>query len=140
MMQMEEGRGESRCVICGEKKPGLQIRADNVVRCMRWFNRKVLKKYRNYRLVVCKDCYIRYKKARRSYVRKQAIYVSIGVIFTILLLIFSGWNFSALLYGAVLTFFMYLLSLISYVPAIDVPETAAHSRVKRSPRGSSPRT
>lgn len=131
-MRMEKDRRESRCVICGEKKPGLRIQEDSVVRCMRWFNRKVLKKYRNYNLVVCKDCYIKYKKARRSYVRKQVAYLSIGVIFTIMLLIFSGWNLSALLYGAILTFFMYLLSLISYVPALNAPENAAQSRGKRS--------
>ena len=129
-MHMERKKSESRCVVCGNAKKGLPIKEDNVIRSIRWFNRTVLKKFRNYSLVVCKDCYIKYKKARRSYVKKRAAYVSIGIVFTILLLLFSNGDLSAVLYGIVLIIFMYLLSLISYVPALRTPvkEEANHKK------------
>jgi len=115
-----QGRGESRCIYCGQPKPGLPVREDNVIRCVRWFNRKMLRKYRNYRLVVCRACYPGYKKARSRYVKKQATYLIIGFLFAGLLVAVSGGSGFAFIYGAAIVAFMYALSLVSYVPALDV--------------------
>jgi hypothetical protein len=111
---------EPRCIICGQEKDGIQIKEDNVIRAMRWFNRKIMKRERNFKLVVCKDCYMKYSKARKSYQKKQVTYLVIGVLFAALLIAVSEGNIFAVVYGLVIILVMYGLSLISYVPALDV--------------------
>lgn len=121
---IREGRGEMRCVYCGQARPGLRVREDYVIKAMRWFNRSVLHKYRNYTLVVCKECYPTYKKSRAKYARKQITYVVIGFLFAGLLVAVSGGNAFAFLYGMAVIVFMYALSLISYVPSLKEEEGA----------------
>ncbi len=111
-------RKEPRCIYCGGEKDGIEVREDAVVAAMRWFNRRVLKKYRNYKLVVCKECYLDYKKARKRFMRKQVSYLAIGFLFAALLIAVSPDNAFTYVYGIVVITFMYLLSLVSYVPAL----------------------
>ncbi len=128
---MEMAKREPRCIYCGKKRDGLGIREDYVIRAVRWFNRKVLHRYHNYRLVVCRDCYLNYRKARARYLKKQATYLAIGIIFAGLLIFVSSANLFAFAYGIAIILFMYLLSLVSYVPALEVGQEKKEGRLAR---------
>ncbi len=112
--------------MCGKAIDGVEVKNDYVLDAIRFFNRKILHKYRNYKLVVCKDCYLKYNKGRKGFVKKQATYIGIGVIFAIFLMIGSGGNLLALLYGIIVIAFMYVLSLISYLPALKISDANIH--------------
>ncbi len=114
-----QAKREPRCIYCGSAKDGLAVREDAVIASIRWFNRRILGRYRNYRLVVCKDCYLNYRKARKKYVRKQASYLVVGLLFAGLLVAVSPGNLFAYLFGFAIIAFMYLLSLVSYLPALE---------------------
>ena len=90
---------ESRCIICGEKKNGLAVRNDYVIESVRWFKKNVTKNEKNYRLVVCKDCFLKYKKARDSYQRKELMYTTLGAVFAVLLVFISRFSISAFAAG-----------------------------------------
>lgn len=112
---------ESRCVICGGKKNGLEVRDDYVINAVRWFKRNITRNEKNYRLVVCKECFLRYKKARNSYQRKQIAYISIGVVFAAVLVFASSDKLLTMVYGIAIVIFMYLLSQLSYMPGVEIP-------------------
>ncbi|HUY70206.1 MAG TPA: hypothetical protein VMV00_01400 [Candidatus Baltobacteraceae bacterium] len=110
---------EDRCIICGEPRRGLRVKEDYQIRAIRWFKKSILRNEKGYGLVVCKECYPKYKKAKDSYNRKQGIYIGIGVLFAFALGIFSGGNIlPAILYGGIVIVFMYALSQISYMPDV----------------------
>jgi hypothetical protein len=111
-----------RCIICGQDKDGLDVKDDYVIKAIRAFKRHVTKNERNYRLTVCRECYKNYTKSRDSYVRRMVLYVSIGVIFTLVLTFAAG--FRALPVGIFIIVLMYLLSLLSYTPAVILPKVA----------------
>jgi len=118
-MAKKDSNTGPRCIICGEAKEGLPVEEDYIIATIRWINRSVFKKYRNHRLVVCKECYLKYSKQRERYVHKQITYIAIGVLFT-LALFFVSYNPISLLYGIAVIVFMYALSLISYIPALNI--------------------
>lgn len=110
---------EDRCIICGEPKRGLAVREDYQIRTIRWFKKNVTRNERGYSLVVCKECYPKYRKAKDSYNKKQGIYLGIGVLFAFFLGAFSGSNIlPAIAFGAVVIVFMYALAQLSYMPDI----------------------
>lgn len=128
-----QGKREPRCIYCGAAKAGLAVREDFVIASMRWINRTLFRRYRNYRLVVCKDCYMNYRKARKKYVRKQVSYLVLGFLFAALLVAVSPGNAFAYVFGFAIIAFMYLLSLVSYLPALesDAPaETGGGNKAK----------
>jgi hypothetical protein len=111
------------CIMCGEEKNGLDVREDRVIGAMRWVKRNITKNAKNYHMVVCKDDFLKYKKRREGYERKQIIYIAIGVLFLALLLLFANGRYlGAIFYGLCIILFMYLLSLISYIPALEIPK------------------
>lgn len=110
-----------KCIICGKDKDGLEIKEDYVIEFIRLFNRKVLKKENHFKLVVCKECYINYKKMRNKFVRRQIMYIALGVIFAAMLFISSA-NPVSLLAGIGIIIFLYLLSLLSYMPELKIKE------------------
>jgi hypothetical protein len=90
---------------------------------MRWVKRNITKNAKNYQMVVCKDDFLKYKKKREGYERKQILYIIIGILFLVLLLIFANGRYlGAIVYGFAIIIFMYLLSLISYMPAVEMPK------------------
>ncbi len=113
---------ESKCIICGEGKNGLEVRNDHIIEAVRWFKRNVTKSEKNYRLVVCKECFLKYRKARDSYQRKEIMYTMIGAVFTALLLAVSDFSLAAFGVGIAITACMYLLSQLSYMPSVQMPE------------------
>jgi hypothetical protein len=116
---------ESRCIICGEKRNGLAVSSDHTLAALRWFKKNVTRNEKGYNLVVCRDCYLKYKKARDSYQRKQVAYVSLGVAITIFFVAFSTERLLALLVGFILIAFLYLLSQLSYMPGVILPKAKA---------------
>jgi uncharacterized membrane protein (DUF485 family) len=111
------------CIMCGKEKSGLDVKEDHVIWAMRWIKRNITRNPKNYKMVVCKEDFLAYKKKRDSYERKQIIYLIIGFLFLVLLVSFArGRIFGAIFYGVLVMAFMYLLSLISYIPAVDMPD------------------
>ena len=117
-MEMEKRRGP-RCIICNEEKDGLQIKEDNVVHALRWLNSHTIKhKNPNYP-VVCRECFTKYRKLRKSYERKLVSYLIIGFLFAGFITVGSGGKPLSFLFGFLIIAFMYLLSLINYIPELD---------------------
>ena len=113
-------QNEPRCIICGEQKQGLPVQTDWVIESIRWIKKNITKNEKNYQLVVCKECYPKYKKMYSSYKNKQAFYIVLGVIFTALLFFASRYNIFSLISGLILLLFLYILSLLSYMPALKI--------------------
>jgi hypothetical protein len=112
--------GAPRCIMCGDEREGLGVKEDLVIKAIRQFKRKVTKNEKGFRLVVCRDCYAKYDKLRSKYERRQMTYVALGLVLTITLAIVSQ-SVVALLYGLALTLLLCLLSLVGYVPALNMP-------------------
>jgi hypothetical protein len=121
---MAATRGESRCIICGERKEGLEVRSDSIIGAMRWFKRNVTKNEKGYRLVVCKGCYLDYAKQRRKFERRQALYITIGVIFALVLVFVSINKITGVLYAIAVVVFMYILSILTYTPQLNMPKAS----------------
>ena len=105
---------------CGERKDGLEIRNDYVIEAMRWVKRNITKNERGYRIVVCKEDYPRYASARKKFEGRQKIYLALGIIFAITVLL-AGRNPTAVFYAIAVLAFIYLFSLLTYVPALNIP-------------------
>ncbi|MEM3841303.1 MAG: hypothetical protein QXN59_01240 [Candidatus Micrarchaeaceae archaeon] len=110
---------ESTCIMCGKKTEGLAVREDYIIATIRWFKRNVTHNEKGNRLVVCKEDFRKYYKQRRSFERKRGTYIGLGVVFAVVLFLLSGFNLYSILYGIGIIVFLYLLSLISYVPGVD---------------------
>jgi hypothetical protein len=116
---MEEEK--SICIICGLDKDGLELKDDRVLKAMRWIKRNITKNPKNYRLVVCKEDFLKYKKGRDKYNKRQIIYLTIGIAFLVVLFISSGGRIYAVLVGILIAAFMWLLALVNYMPAVQMP-------------------
>lgn len=130
------------CIMCGAERPGIPVKGDMVLDAIRWFKRNVTRNAKDNLLVVCKDDWPRYNKARKRFMTRRAIYVALGVLFVILVnaVAFTLSTFALTL--LVLAFF-YLLSLFNYIPALDLGkrEAKAPAGAARPPgarRGSGP--
>ncbi len=97
---------------------------------IRLFKRNITKSEKGYRLVVCKECFIKYTSLRRKFERRRALYVAIGVIFTAMFLALSPNKLMALAYGILVIIFLYLLSLVNYIPALEMPHNAEKTASK----------
>ncbi len=112
--------GNTRCIICGLEKKGLKVRDDSVINAIRWFKRNITKNEKGYELVVCRDCYKKYRAARASFNKKRFAYTGIGVIATFFWILIGGIKAYSIFAGLLLIAFMYLLSLLSYIPALEL--------------------
>ncbi|MGC8648787.1 MAG: hypothetical protein ACP5UN_01025 [Candidatus Micrarchaeia archaeon] len=121
---------ESRCIMCGEAKDGLEVNEDFVIYIMRWFKRNITKNEKNYRLVVCKACYSKYYEERKKYEKRQALYLVLGILFAIILIIIGQNKLIALLYGLIIILFVYLLSLLTYIPSVKIPQSVNVNTIK----------
>ena len=123
-MNSAESSRKPRCIICNAEKDGIGIRPDAVVNTLRWFNTRTFKYKNPYRPVVCRECYQKYRKARKSFEHKRAAYLVIGILFVAVLVVASRGNPYSALAGLGVIAFMYLLSLVNYMPALDIPQGA----------------
>ncbi|MCW6159724.1 MAG: hypothetical protein LVQ95_01385 [Candidatus Micrarchaeales archaeon] len=119
---------ESRCIMCGQKKAGLRVKEDNVISLMRWFKRNVTKNEKGYTLVVCKEDYPKYYKQRKRFESRRALYVALGAVFAVFMFAVGANKPLALLYGAIIVAFFYLLSHLTYMPAVEMPAQRARRR------------
>lgn len=110
---------ELRCIMCGLKKNGLEVKEDYIINGIRWFKRNITKNEKNYRLVVCRNCYKKYEKNKHSYDKRRVSYLALGII-TAALWIFFSKSIGGILAGIFIIAFMYLLSLLSYTPSIKI--------------------
>ncbi len=123
-----------KCIICAQEKNGLDIKVDNVVKAIRWINSHTVRAKNPNRAVVCKECFPKYYKARKSFERKQVAYLIIGFLFAIFIILASREMPSAFLFGFIIIVFMYILSLVSYVPLLAVPVSEKPSQGSRKSR------
>ena len=65
-------KGKEYCIICGERRSGLPVEDDYVISAIRWFKANVTKNEKNNSLVVCRDCYSKYKRQRKRYEAQAA--------------------------------------------------------------------
>ena len=107
------------CIICGKEKGGIAVEGDAVLGAIRWFKSNVTKNEQGNRLVVCEGCYAQYKKERKRYESRRAIYLGLGVLFLVVSVAMSP---KAATVAAALGVFalLYLFSLMSYVPRIGI--------------------
>lgn len=107
------------CIICGERKDGIEIKNDRVLEAIRWFKRNITRNEKGNKLVVCRADYETYKKKREKYTSRQALYVGIGVVFLILGLIIS-FSAQAVIMAIIVLLALYLMSLLNYTPALNL--------------------
>lgn len=108
------------CIMCGKEVGGLAVQEDWVIRFVRGFKTHVTRNARNYKLVVCRECYNNYHRMRKRFVRNRILYTGFGIAFLVVFALVSG--LVGIAVGLVVTVLMYLLSLLSYAPAVDEPQ------------------
>ena len=111
---------KSVCIICGQEKDGIEVENDFVLESIRWFKRNVTKNEKGNRLVVCKDCYAKYRDARKKYESRVKTYLVLGFLFLIFTVLVSSDKLFALGVSILLIIFLYLLSLLSYMPKLKI--------------------
>jgi hypothetical protein len=125
---------KSYCLVCGKEKDGIPIKEDYVVGMMRWFNRKVMRRGGNNKVVICRECYPKYSKFRGKFVLRQRAYLILGILFIALGAVWVALmkNASALIMGILFTILLYVLSLLNYVPDIEINKEDAEkiNRIK----------
>ena len=122
----------SYCIICGKKKDGVKVADDHVLKTLRWFKANITKNVQNNTLVVCKTCYPQYSKQRKKYVSRRTAYVALGLIFLILsIIISSGAWLTALSIGIFIVVLLYALSLINYMPGLQLLGVSKKSSSKK---------
>ena len=107
------------CIICGKEKQGIRVKSDWVLESMRWFKRNITRNAKDNVLVVCKEDWPQYNKARKKFTGRRMLYVGLGIIFVILGLL-TGPSLNTLALTLAILAFFYLLSLLSYMPALDL--------------------
>jgi hypothetical protein len=112
---------EKRCIMCGLQKNGLDVSQDMVIEAIRWFKKNVTKNEKGYALVVCKECYPRYVKDRKKFERRQVMYMALGIVFALVLILASAGSILSVFYSILVFVFMYSLSLLTYIPSLNVP-------------------
>ncbi len=113
--------------MCGEKRKGLRVREDYVIKSIRWFKRNVTRNEKGYVLVVCKEDYPKYYKARKKFESRRALYIALAVVFAALMVFISQNKLTALVYGIIVVFFFYLLSHLTYMPSLIMPGDHEHA-------------
>jgi hypothetical protein len=122
------------CIMCGNERDGLVVKDDAIIGALRWIKTNITRNAKNYRLVVCKECFLNYRKKRESYERKMIIYTIIGIIFLVSLAVVSNEKLSAVGVGLLIIILLLLLAQLSYVPAVSMPKARAESKPKRRTR------
>ncbi|BCS90996.1 MAG: hypothetical protein ARM1_0453 [Candidatus Micrarchaeota archaeon] len=116
---------ETRCIICGKRKPGLEIDTSTFMfksfKKLVYTKRKLLRqetKKRDYTLVVCKECFPTYYKLYRSYRNRKIFYIAI-LILGLFVAVLSG-SLAALLYLIIIAALLFILLLLSFIPKLKV--------------------
>ncbi|VVB77333.1 Uncharacterised protein [uncultured archaeon] len=115
------------CIVCGNERKGIPVREDYVLGALRWFKKNVTRNEQGNALVVCKDCYGDYKKRRATYESRQKVYLVLGTLFIVVGVASSigsgGFSVTTVLVSLGAFALLYILSLLSYMPKIDLAES-----------------
>jgi hypothetical protein len=111
---------ESRCIICGNRREGLEVVDDYMIGLIRWYKHKTHTEKR-YRLVVCRDCFEKYRKARRGYQRRQVELLILGFAFAAIFVMSRP--LLGVVVGSAMILALYALSQLTWMPAVRMPET-----------------
>mgnify|MGYP001626225261 CR=1 FL=1 len=114
---------KSVCIICGQEKLGIEVKEDYVIQAIRWFKRNVTKNEQGNKLVVCKDCYVKYSEMRAKYESRTKLYLTLGLLFLVFSFLVSSNKIAGLAMGVSVFLLLYLISFLSYVPALNIPKT-----------------
>ncbi len=118
------------CIICGKERNGIPVKEDDILAALRWFKKNVTRNEKGNRLVVCKECYPKYSKERKRYFTRRNLYIALGVILSIMIIGIAHSIFSVI-WGVFVVLFMYLLSLVNYLPGLDIIDGKAKERNKK---------
>ncbi len=110
---------KSYCIVCGNERDGIEIKEDHVIKAVRWFKTNITRNEVNNRLVVCKECYPKYEKARHRYQSRRIMYTALGVIFAVLSLAVSP-RLETLAVAVLVIALLYALSYLSYMPSLVI--------------------
>ncbi len=119
------------CIICGKEKPGIPIKEDKVLDMIRWFKKNVTKDAKDNRLVVCKEDWPVYKKARGKFTTRRNLYIALGVLFVIIGNLVSFNAYTLLLTLGVLALF-FVFSLFNYMPDVEIKGREGAARESRA--------
>lgn len=108
------------CIICGLEKPGIPVKEDYVIGSIRWLKKNVFRNEKGNKLVVCRECYPKYKKEREAFISRQRTYIALGIIFLIASVLLSASKLGAIFLGILVLLLLYLVSLLNYVPDLDI--------------------
>ncbi|MEM0159195.1 MAG: hypothetical protein QXT89_01855 [Candidatus Micrarchaeaceae archaeon] len=115
------------CIICGKEKQGIPVEEDSVIAAIRWFKRNITKNEQHNLLVVCKECYPKYAKERKSYESRRTLYIALGIAFIIISAIVSP-RATTIAIAVAVAAFLYLLSFLSYMPKLDIEKAKGKAR------------
>ena len=85
---MENNR-KPRCIICNVEKEGIDIMPDSGSQHAQVAQPRPFK-YKNPHGRRVRECYLKYRKARKSFEHKRVAYLVIGVLFAIVLMLASA--------------------------------------------------
>jgi len=112
---------DTYCIMCAKKKDGIEVKEDHVLGALRWVKRNITKDEKRNRLVVCKECYLDYKKRRSKYTGRQILYLVLGFLFVILGIAISP-SLQTIGLAMLLLVILYLISLLNYTPSLSIKE------------------
>ena len=112
-------RRKSYCMICGRQKEGIAIKEDPVIEVIKWYKANITRNVKNNRIVVCRECYPKYKKMRGRYESNQRLLMVLGALFFIFGIIISL-SLTTIAFSMAVVAFLYLISLLLYMPALEV--------------------
>ncbi|MDE1767989.1 MAG: hypothetical protein KGH64_01240 [Candidatus Micrarchaeota archaeon] len=119
------------CIMCGKQRNGLAVADDSVLEAMRWFKRNVTKNEQKNALVVCKECYQNYAKARSRYTSRRALYLIIGGAFLVMAILIS-FSLVAIIAGVAVVIIMYFVSLLNYIPDLKIYADKANAEKNKA--------
>ncbi len=116
------------CIVCEKEikgNAGSPVKEDRIIRTLRKI-KEMFKIAKKNELYVCKEDLKKHQERRKSF-EKGVLFTSIGaglvIVVTIARTILSGFQAWAILSGVVLAFFILLLPLFKYTPAIEGGDT-----------------
>jgi Ca2+/Na+ antiporter len=101
------------------ERNGIEVQDDLVLSAIRWFKKNITKNEKNNLLVVCKADYQKYAAGRRRFESRQRLYAFLGVLFIVLSVLVSR-TLSALFVSLIVLLLLMALTLLSYVPRINI--------------------
>jgi len=129
------------CIICGneiKKDAAYRVKEDVVIAWLRRIKRR-LGVAKNNELFVCKSDYEKYKEKRQQFERNFTFASALSAVIILLIIIVpilfgSLPSISGIFFGIVVGMFLLLMSLISYLPAVEEEIEVLEEKTKKKKR------